>query len=122
MIIKSEGDWVGIAFGDINKSRFLGGQEKGWALSSFEFAYHNGTEVSRRHPRFSQGSRVTLTLNLLPNQEGNGTLQVSVDDGECFVVFENLRNELQGSNDGFVPAVSHCPGGKFRLLRIVKLN
>ncbi|CAB9522020.1 BACK [Seminavis robusta] len=119
---QSQGDLVGIALRGIDRSRSLGKQNAGWDLCRDGKARHHDTAVSRGHPRFSQGSRVTLTLNLLANQEGNGTLHASVDDGERFLVFENLRDELQGSDDGFVPGVSTYPEGKFRLLRIQQLH
>ncbi|CAB9521062.1 expressed unknown protein [Seminavis robusta] len=122
VVEKSQGDWIGMAIGNTCQLEWLGNQEGGWALGVDGRACHNKKTLSKGHPRFKQGSRVTLTLNLLPNEERNGTLCASIDDGKPFIVFENLRDELHSGNGGFVPAVWHFSGVKLRLVQIKQLE
>ncbi|CAB9500665.1 expressed unknown protein [Seminavis robusta] len=122
LVEESKGDWVGIAFQNIDLSKWLGEQKGGWGLCRDGRACHNAAKHSEGHPRYTKGSKITFTINLSPNEESNGTLHAQIDDDEKFLVFENLREELQGSNGGFVPAVSNYPQGNFRLVRIEKLG
>jgi len=76
------------------------------------------------NPRFGVGSKVTFTLNLLPDKcNKHGTLTASVDGGPTFDLFQNLCASLQdGKHGGFVPAVSLRFNGRVRLLDIQQLT
>lgn len=69
--------------------------------------------------RFEKGSKVKLTLNLLPDAEANGTLTASVDGNQPFQLFTNMRLNLESEPEaGFLPAVSLKSPARIRLVNI----
>ncbi|CAB9526636.1 expressed unknown protein [Seminavis robusta] len=118
--------WLGVALPSkpLDLHKWLGKQDAGWAYGSNGAACHQTDTYNCVHPKFKEGSRVTMTLNLLANnEEKNGTLSASVDGGEEFILFDNLRAQLvPGQEDcGFVPAVSNRAPAKIRLIDIERL-
>ena len=83
------------------------------------------------HPSYTVGSKITFTLNLEPNQKGNGTLSAQIDrDGGSFILFTGLCKHLKAVTvgkvhpkevRGFVPAVTVDRPGRVRLVDIRKL-
>eukprot|EP00756_Hemistasia_phaeocysticola_P021659 Hpha_TRINITY_DN15786_c2_g8::TRINITY_DN15786_c2_g8_i1::g.37423::m.37423 len=97
-----KGAWAGVAVGNINKNKWLGGQAGGWVCGS------NGS-VCRGNPRpgdnskkieFSKGD----TLHFLLDLSGEGTLSLAKNNLLPLVVFRNMCN--QAADAVFVPAVS----------------
>ena len=115
--------WLGVALATtaVDTQTFLGNQRVGWVYGSSGSAIHAATSI-KNLPKFQQGSQVKLTLNLLPNQDGNGTLDVSIGGGESFRVFDGMIFQLDGNTVGFVPAVSLRFPGRIRLVDIQKVE
>ena len=51
---------------------------------------------------FGNGCQITMTLNLLANEKGNGTLSFSIDDGDTTLIASNIREMLKDGG-GFTP-------------------
>ena len=115
--------WLGVASTAhvINKHIFLGNQKGGWVYGSNGAATH-ASICNKNFPVFVQGSRITFTLDLLPNQNGNGVLNASIDGGDSFNIFTGMRYELDGDTVGFLPAVSLRNPGRSRLLEIREIS
>jgi hypothetical protein len=115
--------WIGIAsnLDSLDMSRWLGSQDYGWVYGSHGLAFHANKGI-RRHARFACNSQMTLTLNLLPGSEQNGTLSASVGDEPSFQLFSGLRDWLGGEGGGFVPAVSLRAPGRVRLIEFIRLK
>ena len=53
---------------------------------------------------FGNGGQLTMTLNLLANEEENGTLSFSINDGDTNRIVSNMREDLKGDG-GFTPFI-----------------
>lgn len=115
--------WAGVALKpNVRNSHSLIGEPFVWMYCSDGRTVHLSRTKSG-FPRFgTTGSKVTLTLNLLSDNEGNGTLSVSIDGVYPSTVFRNLRDELAGQSEGFVSAVSIRIPSRVRLRGIAKLQ
>jgi hypothetical protein len=98
---------------ELDYNNFLGYQAGGWVNSSDGYAYHN-SEFYAGHPKFKNGSKVTLILDLT----GEGTLSASVDGKPAEQLFAEMLSKLDGfkNTKGFVPAVSISGKGGARFL------
>jgi len=67
-------------------------------------------------------SVVTMTLDLMEDHKGNGTLSASFQGGETETVCSNLNEYLIANGGGFLPAVYLKSAGRVRLLVIKKLQ
>ncbi|CAB9530756.1 expressed unknown protein (Partial), partial [Seminavis robusta] len=98
--------WVGVALqsADTNTSyrttESLSKQKNGWVYGSSGVSFHYSPQPDCVHPKFGMGSYVSLTLDLLDTSDGDGTLSASVDGGETFVLFQNLRQEIDTTLGG----------------------
>lgn len=118
--------WLGVVLRNkpLDSNGFLGNQEVGWVYGCKGAAIHaaKAAELSSTQ-RFVQGSEVTLTLDLNPDEEGNGTLSVSVDNEGPIAIFSGMRHEcLVDQGRGFVPALNLRAPGRARLLDIRKIS
>ena len=109
VVESSEYFWIGMHGMVLGKLRFWGFKNDGTVYSSIKFE-------PRSLLRFETGSKVTFKLNLASDDEGNGTLGASVDGGIYHELIRNLRIEIDGNCDGFVPAVSMNKPGCIKLL------
>jgi BTB/POZ domain len=108
---------LGIALPEYDPEKWLGLQSVGWVYGSNGEAYHNDVSGARAygygthakistHPTFQKGSVITLTLDLLTDDESNGSLFASVDGRPSFLLFSHLRQAIEQRGGGFLPAVS----------------
>lgn len=111
--------WLGVALttNELDLDNFLGNQKVGWVYGSNGASIHAAV-IEHNLPKFVEGSRVKLSLNLLPGEQGNGTLSVSVDGKDPFQLFTGLRGYLGEQGVGFVPAVCLKKPGKVHLVHI----
>ena len=152
VLIEDSGDstWLGLSLSQIHKNVriLLNGQhgssrsnngkkdeaihDRNWVYSNDGDAFHGGSCFGS-HAGFTSGTQVTLTINLLPDDEvgaydsdeepNNGTLSASIDGGPRFVLFTNLRASLaKYPGEGFLPSVSMHDPGRVRLVDIRHLE
>jgi hypothetical protein len=72
----------------------------GWSYGNDGTAGYKGSTITKEHPTFQKGSKVTFTLDLT----GDGTLSATVDDGPTVTIFSNMLLAFgDGDAIGFVP-------------------
>ncbi|CAB9501792.1 expressed unknown protein [Seminavis robusta] len=81
---------------------------------------HNQCQTLSNGMTFAQGSRVTLTLSLCPNDVNHGSLSISVDGNSPVTSFTNLCNFV--GDGGFMPVVTmHYCGSSVELVDKMEL-
>jgi hypothetical protein len=142
LLVEESGDctWLGLSMSnlcdtfaeDVDDDDDM--QDRNWVYGSDGEAFHGGViqpqpfsgsgskNISNR-PGFSSGSRITMTLNLRSKDPGNGTLFASVNGGDAFTIFDNLRRHVQAhEGEGYLPCVSMNTPGRVRLIDIRHLH
>lgn len=122
--------WIGVASTEhvVDPGRWLGCQDGvGWVYGS------NGSACTSQvgeegpydvcHPTFDAGDIITFKLDL-SNDNDNGTLSASVNQGESVVLFTEIKKKFQNNGSssvvGLVPAASLCDPGCVRFLGFLK--
>lgn len=116
--------WIGLVLSSnvYKTDSFLWQQVGSWFLGSLGLTACHGMSDHKAYPKFGAGAKVTCTLNLLQDDKENGSLSISIDNGDPFTLFTDLHLHLEKEGGGFVPAVSHGEPGRVRLIEIIKLR
>ena len=71
-------------------------------------------------PTFGEKARVRFWLDLDDNESG-GQLSVSVNDGQSYVLFKDMRQLAEENRSGFVPLVACIePSGGVRITDLIR--
>jgi BTB/POZ domain len=135
LLVEESGDctWLGLSMSNLcntfAEDEEDAMQDRTWVYGSDGEAFHGGVaqlqpltgsgSKTNTRPGFSSGSQITMTLNLRSKDSGKGTLNGSVNGGDTFTIFDNLRRHLhEHDGEGYLPCVSMNTPGRVRLVDI----